>query len=248
MSSRVNIEGQFNYDSPLSSCNTENVVIDRHVTLISVPRNWTTFCADADETLQAIAMAKSFYRIFGTLFMAAAIAAYVFLILGYVAEFDTFGFSNSIFFYLLFLVVLIPSVVTSLVTKTKVSSVMENLERVCLDHSGDGFRYVLCNERWGAGCNGNRAKRYFVTVLVIDAELATGTSTNFENTASLPVATPVSWPTASTSAYTTTVATPVSSLPAASTSAANTTTAYDPQPSAPSAPAPGTSMFDQFAR
>ena len=106
--SRVDIIGQFNPDSPLTSWNTEAVVIDRQVALPSVPRSWTTFCADADDALQAITKAKSFYRIFGTLFMAAAIVAYVFMIIGYVAEFGHI-------FFLLFLVVL----VTSLVTKTR---------------------------------------------------------------------------------------------------------------------------------
>ena len=99
MSSRVNIIGQFNHDSPRSSWNTEAVVIDRHVTLTSVPRNWTAFCADADETLHAITKAKSHHKVFGTLFMAAAIVAYVFMIIGYVAEFETFGFSHSLFFF-----------------------------------------------------------------------------------------------------------------------------------------------------
>lgn len=224
--SRVNIKGQFNHDSPLSSWNTEAVVIDRQVTLTSTPRSWTTFCADADDALQAITKAKSFYRIFGTLFMAAALAAYVFVILGYLTDFDAFAFSNRNVFYLL-IVVLIPALAIAVVTRSKVMSGMKSVERVCQDRSGDGIRYVLCNERWG-GCNGNRALRYFVTVLVTDAELATETSTNVANTASLPAAMPVSWPTASTSAY--------------------TTPAYNPQPSAPSAPAPGTSMFDQFAR
>jgi hypothetical protein len=226
MSSRVDITGQFNHDSPLSSWNREAVVIDRQVTLTSTPRSWTTFCADADDALQAITKAKSFYRIFGTLFTVAALAAYVVLMVGYATDFDAFGFSNSNLFYL-FLVILIPSLVTAVVTRSKVLSGMNNLERVCQDRSGDGIRYVLCNERWG-GCNGNRAKRYFVTVLVTDAELATGTSTNFTNTASLPVATPISWPTSSTPAY--------------------TTAAYNSQPSATSAPAPGTSMFDQMTR
>jgi hypothetical protein len=93
MSSRVNIIGQFNHDSPRSSWNTEAVVIDRHVTLTSVPRNWTAFCADADETLHAITKAKSHHKVFGTLFMAAAIVAYVFMIIGYVAEFGHIFFS-----------------------------------------------------------------------------------------------------------------------------------------------------------
>ena len=225
--SRVNIIGQFNHDSPLSAWNTEAVVIDRRVTLASTPRSWTTFCADADDALQAITKAKSFYRIFGTLFTVAALAAYVVVILGYFTEFDAFGLSNSMSFYLVFIAVLIPSVVIAVVTRSKVISGMKSVERVCQDRSGDGIRYVLCNERWG-GCNGNRALRYFVTVLVTDAELATETSTNVANTASLPTATPVSWPTASTSAY--------------------TTPAYNPQPYAPSAPAPGTSMFDQMTR
>ena len=200
-------------------------MIDRQVTLTSVPRSWTTFCADADEALQAITKAKSFYRIFGTVFLAGSLAAYIVLMIGYFTDIDAFGFSNNRNLFYLFLVVLIPSIVTSIVTRSKVLSGMSNLERVCQDRSGDGIRYVLCNERWG-GCNGNSAKRYFVTVLVTDAELATGTSTNVANTASLPVATPVF-------------------LPAASTSA-NTTTAYNPQPSVLSAPAPGTSMFDQL--
>ena len=225
--SRVDIIGQFNPDNPLTSWNTEAVVIDRQVALPSVPRSWTTFCADADDALQAITKAKSFYRIFGTLFMAAALAAWVVVILSYVTDFEVFAFSNRNSSFYLLLTALIPTLLIAVVTKTKVSSGMQSVERICQDRSGDGIRYVLCNERWG-GCSGNRAVRYFVTILVTDAELATDTSTNAASTASLPVATPVSWPTASTSAY--------------------TTPAYNPQPSASSAPAPGTSMFDQMAK
>jgi hypothetical protein len=228
--SRVDIIGQFNPDNPLTSWNTEAVVIDRQVALPSVPRSWTTFCADADDALQAITKAKSFYRIFGTLFMAAALAAWVVVILSYVTDFEVFAFSNRNSSFYLLLTALIPTLLIAVVTKTKVSSGMQNVERICQDRSGDGIRYVLCNERWG-GCSGIicfDAVRYFVTILVTDAELATDTSTNAASTASLPVATPVSWPTASTSAY--------------------TTPAYNPQPSASSAPAPGTSMFDQMAK
>jgi hypothetical protein len=194
-------------------------VIDRQVALPSVPRSWTTFCADADDALQAITKAKSFYRIFGTLFMAAALAICVVWIS-----------QRNFFYFIPYLLTISASLLIGPVTKRKVTIGMQSVERICQDRSGDGIRYVLCNERWG-GCSGIicfDAVRYFVTILVTDAELATDTSTNAANTASLPVATPVSWPTASTSAY--------------------TTPAYNPQPSASSAPAPGTSMFDQMAK
>ena len=232
MSNRVEIHGQFNSDHQFSSCNRDEVVIDRQVALAPAPRNWTTFCADADEALQAVTKAKSFHRFFGLASFVAALAAYVILFLRFTAfGSDEFKFSNRYITYL-FVVLLIPSVVTSYVTKAKVNSGMKDLEKVCQNRSGDGFRYVLCNQQW-SGCSNGGTKKYFVKVMVTDAELAANTSINIASTSSVPVATPVFWPSGNASG--------------------NITAAYNPQPVVPyfletSAPAssPETSIFDQL--
>mmetsp|Transcript_5399 Transcript_5399/g.8269 ORF Transcript_5399/g.8269 Transcript_5399/m.8269 type:complete len:229 (-) Transcript_5399:228-914(-) len=226
MSNRVEIQGQFNCEGLFSSWNRDEVVIDRQVALAPVPRNWTTFCTNADEALQAVTKAKSFHRIFGLASFVAFLVTYVILILRFTAfGSDEFKFSNRYITYLIILL-LIPSVVTSLVTKSKVNSGMKDLEKVCHDRSGDGFRYALCNQQW-SGCSNGGTKKYFVTLMVTDAELAASASINITSTSSVPVAIPVSWSSGNASG--------------------NTTAAYNPQPKT-SAPAtsPGTSIFDQL--
>eukprot|EP00979_Chaetoceros_neogracilis_P003614 scaffold629_cov257-Chaetoceros_neogracile.AAC.4 len=62
-----NINGQFIINKPFSACNSEEVTIARTLASSDAPRNWASFCTDADKALEDVTKAKAFFRIFGPL-------------------------------------------------------------------------------------------------------------------------------------------------------------------------------------
>lgn len=160
MSNRVDIKGQFNFDNIFSSWNRAEVVIDRQIDLSPIPRNWITFCADADEALREVTKAKSFHRNFGTL-SYIILAAYIVFV----------PFSNNVVFQVIAaLAVFIPFLTIWLSTRSKLKFGMNKLEQTCQSHSGKDVQYVLGNEYWG-NCNKPNVKRYFVIVTQTDGDL-----------------------------------------------------------------------------
>jgi len=136
------------------------------------------------------------------------------------------------------------------VTNKRVNAGMAKLEVVCQNHSGNGSRYVLCNEHAGL-----RSTRYFVTVMNYDTEgqqqeqVAVGTAVVNTATESVPGS---PWNTNPT---------PSSTFQPTTNPASSSSTYAVPQPSAPStnpylqaapapAPAPttGNSIFDQLSK
>lgn len=244
MSSRFEIKGQFTIDNTFSSWrNRDEVVIDRNASLAFVPpRNWTTFCTDVDTALQAVTKAKQFHKIFGT-FSWIILATYVVLMVVRLVFLSDIGsYANSVIPYL-FILAFIPFVVTYYVTRFKVESGMQKIERVCQNHSSDGVEYRLRDESWG-GCNERHTKRYYVTIKCTSVEQQQ-VATVFINVTSTQ---PESWNDEACSTSTSV------RLKVTASSANTTTTVCDPESSAPylqdiSAPPPsGTSIFDQLSK
>eukprot|EP00979_Chaetoceros_neogracilis_P005305 scaffold961_cov210-Chaetoceros_neogracile.AAC.1 len=193
---RVDINGQFNVNNPFSAFNSENVTIDRTLASTDAPRNWSSFCTDVDKALEEVTKVKASYKIFGPINIICYIGA-------------LFAVSVSIVF----------------VTNKRVNAGMAKLEVVCQNHSGNGSRYVLCNEHAGL-----RSTRYFVTVMNYDTEgqqqeqVAVGTF-------------PSSVPASSSSTY----AVPQPSAP-------STNPYLQAAPAPAPAPTTGNSIFDQLSK
>jgi hypothetical protein len=250
-----NINGQFIINKPFSACNSEEVTIARTLASSDAPRNWASFCTDADKALEDVTKAKAFFKNFGPLNLICNIGV-LFAIFWY---FQTRSSSSSrsgmglIVAGALFAF----SLSTTIVASKRLIAGMAKLEVVCQNHSGNGIRYVLCKYRQMSG-------RYFVKVMNHDAEgqqqdQAGGTAVVNTATESVPGS---PWNTSSPSPSSTFQ---LSSATASASSAYVDPQAYapstNPQPYAPStnqypqaapAPAPatttGNSLFDQLSK
>jgi hypothetical protein len=245
---RVNINGQFGVNNPFSACNSEEVTIDR--TLASsdaAPRNWSSFCTDADKALEDVTKVKAFFRIVGPLNIICNIGSFA-AIIWYIYNRSSISSSSSMFLYV-GIALTVPYIFITIVTNKRLVSGMAKLEVVCQDHSGNGSRYVLCREP-----TRQRSVRYFVTVMNYDTEgqqqeQAVGTAVVNTATESVPGS---PWNTNPT---------PSSTFQPTPNPASSSSTNAVPQPSAPStnpylqaapapAPAPttGNSIFDQLSK
>eukprot|EP00979_Chaetoceros_neogracilis_P014262 scaffold4498_cov243-Chaetoceros_neogracile.AAC.1 len=253
---RVNINGQFGVNNPFSAFNSEEVTIDR--TLASsdaAPRNWSSFCTDADKALEDVTKVKASYRIFGPLNLICNIGSFV-AIVWYFLNRSSISSSSTIVLYVV-IALTVPKLFITIVTNKRVNAGMAKLEVVCQDHSGNGSRYVLCNEptrQRSTNYFGKRSAHYFVTVMNYDTEgqqqeQAVGTAVVNTATESVPGS---PWNTNPT---------PSSTFQPTPNLASSSGTYVAPQPSAPStnpylqaapapAPAPttGNSIFDQLSK
>jgi len=222
---RVNINGQFNVNNPFSAFNSENVTIDRTLASTDAPRNWSSFCTDVDKALEEVTKVKASYKIFGPINIICYIGSLIAVFWYFRNQVTQFTpLSSTMGLYIagaLFAV----SVSIVFVTNKRVNAGMAKLEVVCQNHSGNGSRYVLCNEHAGL-----RSTRYFVTVMNYDTEgqqqeqVAVGTF-------------PSSVPASSSSTY----AVPRPSAP-------STNPYLQAAPAPAPAPTTGNSIFDQLSK
>jgi len=151
------------------------------------------------------------------------------------------SYANSVIPYL-FILAFIPFVVTYYVTRFRVESGTQKMQRVCQNHSSDGVEYHFRDESWG-GCNERQhTKRYYVTIKCTSLEQQQA-ATVFTNVTSTQ---PEYW---NDEMYSTS---PSVRLKVTASSANNPTTIYDPEPSAPylqdisALPPSGPSIFKQI--
>jgi hypothetical protein len=159
---RVDINGQFGVNNPFSGFNSEEVTIDRTLASTDAPRNWSSFCTDANKALEDVTKVKAFFRIFGPLNLICNIGSFV-AIVWYILNRSSISSWSMVFNVGIALAV--PKLFITIVTNKRIISGMAKLEVVCQDHSGNGSRYVLCNES-----TRQRSARYFVTVMNYDTE------------------------------------------------------------------------------
>lgn len=236
MSVRVDIKGQFVVDNPFSGCkNTEKVTIDHTLVASSVPRNWSLFCTDANKSLEEVTRAKVLHRGLGPVSLIGLVTFFVALNL-------FFGAASFLLDDVLLIGLGIAGLLTyfaiTIATRQKIQSGMNSLKAVCQNHSGNGVRYVLCDERMPGFCSRQQTKCYFVTVMNHDVEeqaVAHATNTDVALGSTLNN-NPTPLVTASASTY------------APQPSAPSTNPYLQAAPAPTPAPSTGNSIFDQLSK
>lgn len=241
MSVRVDIKGQFVVDNPFSGCkNTEKVTIDHTLVASSVPRNWSLFCTDANKSLEEVTRAKVLHRGLGPVSLIGLVTSFASVVASFL-HFRVRSFRLDdlpVMLIGLGIAGMLTYFATTIATRQKIQSGMNSLKAVCQNHSGNGVRYVLCDERMRAVCSCELTKCYFVTVMNHDVEeqaVAHATNTDVALGSTLNN-NPTPLVTASASTY------------APQPSAPSTNPYLQAAPAPTPAPSTGNSIFDQLSK
>lgn len=180
---RVEIKGQFNIDWVGSSFNSENVEVSRDGTqTMSLPRNFDSFCSEANIKLMKVQKAKKFQQIFGTLAWVCLIG---FVVFANILQSRILKDGNVFIPIMFYIPCFVLFIFQYFYVRNMVRSGFDDVSSVCTTFSVNGSRYMLENEHWG-GCNKPHVRRYFISAYNDDEEQAMPNVS-----APLPTATPI---------------------------------------------------------